>query len=67
MTLSLSKATKAWFLKKSTLSTHDFETFQSKNGHCVMVKNFAPENNLALAMVTYLDNGHTACPVNYGY
>ena len=30
------------------------------------MKNFASENNLALAMVTYLDNGHTACPVNYG-
>ena len=34
MTLSVSIATIAWFLKKSTLSCHYFETFQPKIGQC---------------------------------
>ena len=36
MTLSFCIATIAQFLKKSTLSSHDFETFQPKIGHCAI-------------------------------
>ena len=35
MTLSLFIAQIAWFSKKSTISSYDYDTFQTKIGQCV--------------------------------